>query len=237
MAPLYLLLILLTSPASAPKPSKESLQIKSNNLAALPDTILLSYFVPTLLMSVDNPAWINSTNHQRLIALWQIFPLLTTIIHYILTRFWFSDRYQQLTGNYHFDALSIRPYIVATSAGTYLLPILMSMYRGTFIDSFVPYSLRHSATTPVADLATGVKNFLQWDIYIASVSIFVWAAYLYWEARRTINWQARNVDLMPWWKHVGIFALGGPVSGALMLQEEREKMVFEPIEGYIKRLE
>jgi hypothetical protein len=236
-APLFFFLTLVTSPASSPDPAKEFLRIESHDLAALFDTVILSYFVPTVLMSLNNPAWISTVNHQRLIALWQIFPIFTTSIHYYLTNFWFSKEDQQLTGNYHFDALSTRPYLLATSAVSFILPILMSLYHGNFIESFVPYSLQYSSSTPVPNLATGVKNFLQWDIYIASLSFIVWAALLYWEGRVKLDWKARKVQLLPMWKLLGLCVVGGPISAALLLQQEREKMVFEPIDGYVKILD
>jgi len=236
VTPLYLFLTLITSPVTSSQPPKESLLISSNHLAMLPLTIFLSYLIPTISMGLDFPQYTDLLTHQRLIALWQIFPALTTSIHYILTSLVHTkQRTQQTSEKYILDSHRLRQYILVLSVSTYILPITSSLRHHAFMKSFMPFSLEHSSTTPVLDLATGVKNFLQWDIYIASLTIFIWSFYLYWETRRQNEWRVRGVKLTAWWQLLLVLMFGGPISVAVILLDERERMVLVKSEGIEKK--
>ncbi|KAE9378932.1 hypothetical protein N431DRAFT_396820 [Stipitochalara longipes BDJ] len=86
-APLWLFAHLLTSPVSKPFPGTHAnsvLLVSSLDLKILPISISLSYLLPSILLAVPSPEYFTPETHQRFLALWQAFPLLTVLIHRIL---------------------------------------------------------------------------------------------------------------------------------------------------------
>ncbi|CZT52940.1 uncharacterized protein RSE6_14350 [Rhynchosporium secalis] len=82
--PIWLFIHLLTSPVAKPYPGTHSntvLLASAWDLRILPISITLGYIVPTILMGLSSPSIVSPVTHQRLIALWQPFPLWTVLIH------------------------------------------------------------------------------------------------------------------------------------------------------------
>lgn len=215
-APLWLFAHLLTSPVSKSFPrthAKSVLLVSSLDLKVLPIAITLSYLVPSILMALPSE-YVTIGTHQRLLALWQVFPLLTVIIHRLI--YFFVDHLSNyfflvdpnnhppipLGTSYLHNAKHTYRFVLALCITTHLPILFLTLFPAFFLRSpspldplsesplltlvsqtpstvFIPKSLPHFGSTNTTYLASGVQNFLQWDIYIGSTAFILWAMLLY----------------------------------------------------------
>ncbi|POS70950.1 hypothetical protein DHEL01_v210657 [Diaporthe helianthi] len=82
-APVYFLIHLLTSPASSGSPTPEDLTVNPSDSTLLLHHTVLSFVVPTVLMSLPSPSVLPAGAHYMWLAMWQVFPITDTIYHYI----------------------------------------------------------------------------------------------------------------------------------------------------------
>jgi len=209
--PLWLFIHLITSPVSKPFPGTRAnsvLLISPLDLRILPLSITLSYLLPSILMALPSPYYTSPETHQRLLALWQAFPLLTILIHRILrsttsrltTYFFPRDQNTRPPtpqgASYLANAKHVYRFVLTLCITTHI-PIILLTFLPT---SLFPTSLSAPSalvtlasqspssvfapyfpllSTRVPDLAKGVQTFLQWDIYIGSTAFVLWATFLY----------------------------------------------------------
>ncbi|KAK0126823.1 hypothetical protein ONS95_008402 [Cadophora gregata] len=216
--PIWLFIHLLTSPVSKPFPGTQStsvLHISSLDLGILPVSITLSYILPTFLMGLEYPHTVSTLTHQRLIALWQPFPLWTVLIHFHLkttfqtlfpstststTNTGSSSRSQSSPGiTYLNTANHVYRFILALCLVTHLPILVLSLLPPTFIPSTYPTLQTRSQQTPsaiyipyfpstshkVSSLAEGVHTFLIWDVYVGSFAFLLWGILMYRNATTT----------------------------------------------------
>jgi hypothetical protein len=208
--PLWLFAHLITSPVSKPFPSTHAnsvLLISPLDLRILPLSITLSYLLPSILMALPSPYYFHPTTHQRLLALWQAFPLLTILIHRLLrstthslTTYFFprdpNARPPTPQGaSYLANAKHVYRFVLTLCIATHLPIILLTLLPTSLFPSSLTTPsmlLTLASQTPSSvflpyfpvpstrvDLAKGVQTFLQWDLYIGSVAFVLWATLLY----------------------------------------------------------
>lgn len=203
--PLFLFIHLLTSPVAKPFPSTHAssvLLVSSYDLAILPFSILLGYVIPSLLMVFPGSSTISSPTHQRYIAFWQAFPLWTMIIQWtgkwMLTRLlgpsnMGSTPKSSPSGTYLISVRRIYAMALFFCLATALPALFLSIVPPSLISESWPIPAQMAETTltavfipklpipgtPIRDLADGVHNFLQWDLYIASAAGLLWAILLH----------------------------------------------------------
>jgi len=206
--PIYLLIHLITSPVAKPFPgtyANSVLLIPSLDLKILPLSIILSYGVPAILMGLDAPSQVSGATHQKLIALWQPFPIWTILIQWTLRSFFqfigtkltAKDSKQPpapLGASYLSNAKYVYRFLLTICVITHLpvlllalvpassipdtLPKLATYANLNFLDVYVPYfpfPLSHR----VSDLASGSLAFLQWDLATGSTALLLWSILLY----------------------------------------------------------
>jgi hypothetical protein len=215
--PLWLFAHLLTSPVSKPFPGTHAnsvLLVSSLDLKILPIAIILSYLVPSILMALPSEEYVTIETHQMLLAFWQIFPLLTIIIHrvlysvtnYVSNYFFPADPHNRppipLGTSYLHNAKQVYRFVLILCITTHLPILLLTLLPASSLPSlspldplsksplitlvsqtpstvFIPQSLLKFGNTTTPNLASGVQNFLQWDIYIGSMAFILWAMLLY----------------------------------------------------------
>jgi hypothetical protein len=209
-APLWLFVHLITSPVSKPFPGTHAnsvLLISPLDLRILPLSITLSYLLPSILMALTSPYYFHPTTHQRLLALWQAFPLLTILIHRLirstthrLTTYFFprdlNSRPPTPQGaSYLANAKHVYRFVLTLCITTHIPIILLTLLPTSLFPSSIsaPSALLTLASqnpssvflpyfpfpSTRVDLAKGVQTFLQWDIYIGSMAFVLWATLLY----------------------------------------------------------
>ncbi|KAH7417676.1 hypothetical protein BKA64DRAFT_658555 [Cadophora sp. MPI-SDFR-AT-0126] len=208
--PIWLFIHLLTSPVSKPSPGTQAnsvLLISPWDLRILPASITLSYIVPTILMGLDFPSTVSTLTHQRLIALWQPFPLWTVLIHFILkltlqsvSTIFSSSTENDITSSktplgttYLNSAKHVYRFILTLCMLTHLPILILSLIPASLIPPTFPTLHTRSQQTPltiyipylplsshkVSSLTEGVHTFLLWDVYIGSFAFLLWGILLY----------------------------------------------------------
>ena len=152
-APLWLFAHLLTSPVSKPFPGAHAssvLLVSSLDLKILPISITLSYLLPSILMALPSPEFFTPETHQRLLALWQAFPLLTVLIHRIvhsttnrLTHYFFpTDPHSRpptpLGTSYLHNTQHIYRFVLTLCTLTHLPVLLLALFPATLLPSLSP---------------------------------------------------------------------------------------------------
>lgn len=275
--PMYLFIHLLSSPVAKQFPGTHAnsvLLISSLDLTILPLSITLSYIVPSLLMGLFSPDIVTAVRHQQYIAFWQPFPIWTVIIHWILRMIWQyttsrcskDDPGQRpptpLGASYLGTAKHVYRFILTLCTITHVLVLLITLLpswivlgysptlsflaRHNFIDVFVPYFPLPSHK--VTSLGDGVLTFLQWDLYVGSAALLLWAIVLYRNATtektivdpntslpiyRELLSGEREEDAKLWrkilWKIGGWMLVSGPMGALASLLWERDTIVRQKI--------
>lgn len=231
--PLYLILHLLTSAHDDPT----GLAVAAEDVVALPWAATMAFLVPMLLMALPSPSLLPPSVHYGWNAVWQVFPVLQTLYHYllkeILVRAPIGRPHVKTDHLYRFvltitvvsqSALLAVALLLSTTTTTALL------FQGT-VDLprvLIPYWPWNS---PVLDEAiwrgtgTGlpalVQLFLQWDIYSGGLALLVWAVHSYHvTGEPSFLWNV--VPKVAFWT-----ALGGPVGAATVLLWERDAILLQ----------
>ncbi|KAG4416901.1 hypothetical protein IFR04_009979 [Cadophora malorum] len=249
--PIWLFIHLLTSPISKPFSGTHSnsiLLISPLDLRLLPFSVTLSYIVPTILMALDYPSTVTTLTHQRLIALWQPFPLWTILVHYTLkttlstlssssntTKNNTTSRLQSSPGTtYLKTAKHIYRFTLTICILSHLPILLLSLLPPTLIPSTYPSLHTMSQESPlsvyippfpspsskISSLAEGVHTFLIWDVYIGSFAFLLWGMLMYRNAvREKVAWMGLLGKVGVW------CVLGGPIGALTVLLRERDGLV------------
>jgi hypothetical protein len=200
--PVFLFLQLLTSPLLG----SHDLPVPSTELAMLPVSILLGFVLPTWLMTHPERlgAEIASPTHQRLIALWQAFPLWTVLI--LRVGKWLIDQFSDKSPRIQWAPSSIRREYLRAVKPVYILLFLLAftthlfalvrctpffeVLRGawpsiagvtssSFSNAFIPRTPLVGPEYRYDTLMEGVHNLLMWDVYIGSLATLIWGTVVY----------------------------------------------------------
>jgi hypothetical protein len=196
ITPAFLALHLWTSP-TVDRPGVENLWIDPNQLAALPVSVVLGLFVPSVAMALPAPSVISISQKQSLIAFWQAFPLWIYVVQQIVATLISvvapSDSKStspDKNGAFLQNLRWVYMFGIGCSAwghiGTWSISLLAMIFPQLFAPGvakiFHPSSVFLN-TSPFSGakadgLAEGSKWFLQWDLLIGSAAMLLWAIVL-----------------------------------------------------------
>jgi hypothetical protein len=240
--PAFLALYLWTSPA-VERPSVENLWIDPNQLAALPVSLLLGLFVPSIAMSLPAPSVISISQKQSLCAFWQAFPLWVYFVQQavvmLISMVAPADSkptpveknkafVKSLNGVYMFGiGCSTLGHI-----GTWSISLLAMLSPGLFasgVDELLHPSNVFLNTSPfsgakAANIADGVKWFLQWDLLVGSAAMLLWAIALRVQAETVRS--SLSAYLSQFTFLLLVSAVIGPSGAAVMALWARDELVF-----------
>lgn len=235
--PTYCAVHLLISPTALSEPSQiqeSSVRPRDDpTLSTLPWSILCGYILPAVMMSLPG---FSPQVHQRLVAVWQVFPIWIWMLQYIFGQ---ASRLRvrgprQLTSRTSqtrtIDLESLnRLYRFAFALATLThditlglialvqcFPALIATSSGhavTFQDVFLPPNFRTG--TQISDMVQGAHGFFQYDQYVGSIAVIVWVMTLRFNAR------SKSMSARQWVKLasevVGYVLLAGPAGALVML--------------------
>lgn len=193
IAPAFLALHLWTSPTAA-KPTVENLWVDPNQLAALPISVVLGLFVPSLAMALPAPSVVSIAQKQTLTAFWQAFPLWIYVVQQVVVTLislvaLADSKSTTLEKN---DAVLrglrwAHMFGIGCSAwghiGTWSISLLAMFFPQLFAPgvaevlhpSHVFLNALPWSGAKAANIAEGAKWFLQWDLLIGSTAMLLWA--------------------------------------------------------------
>ena len=244
--PLWVALYLSTSPLVRPTAANISTHIGSTT--AIPISLALGYFIPSILMSLPAPSMIDFETKQSLIALWQPFPVWVAILQQIFGRTFGSFGYtaKENSGS---TLNTLRPVYLSlvifaayTHAETFTIIMISTLfpslfasgYVGVFSPSkvFLPEGFTGSAR--VQNVGSGLHEFLKYDEIIGSTAVILWVAFLYVQA------DSRRKAFNKWPQLVlaigSLTVLAGPGGCAVALMWARDELVLSRGSSEQKRL-
>lgn len=210
--PLYSLLHILTSPVAKQFPGRHAtrvLLIPDMDLKILPLSLALGYIMPGVLMLLPAPDILSVAVHQKMIALWQPFPIWSMLTHWTLKalgNFISShmlpsniERKPRSQGQSYLAWVNIAYYFILLICCTTHLPVLFialcpvylipnhfprvaDFAMETFASVYVPYIPYLAGSRPTS-FETCTKNFLQWDVYIGATGLLLWGGFMFQNAR------------------------------------------------------
>jgi hypothetical protein len=193
ITPAFLALHLWTSP-TVNRPNVENLWIDPNQLAALPVSVVLGLFVPSVAMALPAPSVISIAQKQSLAAFWQAFPLWIYVVQQVVatlismvapsdSKSTSPDKNRAFLQNLRW----VYMFGIGCSAwghiGTWSISLLAMFSPQLFAlgvaEIFHPSSIFLNASpfsgAKAASIAEGSKWFLQWDLLIGSAAMLLWA--------------------------------------------------------------
>lgn len=242
VVPAFLAVHLWTSP-TVDSPSVENLRIDPNQLVALPISLVLGLFVPSLAMSLPAPSVISISQKQSLAAFWQAFPLWIYIVQQVVTTLISTvapaeSKSTPAEKNRAFFQSAQWAYMfgIGCSAwghvGTWSISLLAMLFPQLFAtgmaELLTPSNVFLNASpfsgARAADIAEGSKWFLQWDLLIGSASMLLWAITLRVQAETTRSSLPAYISQFVFLLLVS--AVIGPSGAAVVAVWTRDELVF-----------
>ncbi|KAK3358498.1 hypothetical protein B0T24DRAFT_685574 [Lasiosphaeria ovina] len=193
--PLYFALYLWRSPlaflsASTTAASQaEKLSMDPVKVRAVTGALTLGYVVPTLLAALPAPSVVSLDTQQLFLAMWQFFPAQVAawqlVLEAVVSRLALVNDSAGATPVARLRySRRVFPYILGITAALHLAivsAVAVPWLRSGAIPvdlqaAFVPMSV--SAPRPIAALAEGSLNLLQYDLYCASGAALLLVSYL-----------------------------------------------------------
>lgn len=232
--PTWLIMHLLTSPISSSAVTATDLSVDAADLWSLPLDLIAAYIVPTIMIALPSPGLVSASFHYTWNVIWQFFPALQSIYHWVCTRLVAPSRnvkittktiYRLVLGVSILSQFAIYAHVFSSVPPT--------DWARTLGQVFLPYWAWNSPVvgeeaTQVAGgqgLADLVKLFLQWDVYSGCMALVVWACHVYLVALPDKT--KRLHVLLPG----GVFQvafyllLGGPAAAAAKLLWARDEIL------------
>ncbi|KAB8227331.1 uncharacterized protein BDW43DRAFT_316918 [Aspergillus alliaceus] len=197
-----------------------------SDLGSFPLSIILGYILPLSLAALAAPTVIAYDTKQQIIALWQGWPLYTSLLMGIsrwLTHAQLPQPPQLKVACVFALACSTAghlAFLCVTALGGYPKdPIhLTGIYSRRVYLPPAPWG-----ETQVTSLETGVLRFLQWDYTLSALAMLFWTVAVYYRATRRRNRRS------PWVLLMGRVVVGtiflGPCSVAIVLYWETIALV------------
>lgn len=233
--PLYLTLQLWTSPKVSGV-QRDTILVHPLQAKLVPYSILLGYILPVVMLLLPSPFVISLEQKQTWLAMWNVFPVVVTLIHFVLSTIG--------------GAISSRPkYTAYTNDGT--LSSTRQVYAFAFALATITHIVSWSVSLTsllfpalyspsiVADLhparvflpivsyeytkwPLGIHKLLQWDNFVGSTAVLVWAAALLSNAYQV---SGNKLHLPLVLKLLGLSITSGFVGAAAVLQWERDEVL------------
>ncbi|KAK4213452.1 hypothetical protein QBC37DRAFT_422913 [Rhypophila decipiens] len=252
--PIWLALHLFLSRTAKAKTLTPS-TIAADPVAAkiLPLCVFLGFGIPTIAMGLPSPDVLSAPAHYAWVAIWQLFPVLQSLVLMIL-RPLFSSRYSTTDSRKALE--SVYMAILGLAVMSHMTVLIMALVPASAIPNslagslpsgllerfkevdlykaFVPIwpgnpptidpaSVKVIPTDWMAPLAT---HFLQWDVYCGNLAVLLWAGFLYYAASYSSS-TSSGVSGIVVVKSLGWLVFGGPVAAATYLLWERDDGVYQ----------
>lgn len=233
--PIYLALSVFSSAKTV---GYENIMVDTADLEVLSLTSVVTYFVPTFMMVLPALGVLSQRGNYFVIALWQPFPLYSSIVQPILKKaLQASDWKPKETANELERSLRrVYRFIIALGAGVHIITLAIALAShlvpGMPTISAAKILLPTSLTDPpIAKLMEApvsksaqmqiVGNFLRWDIFCACASFVVWAAYQKSRANTTATVSQTILQVAFW------TVVGGPLTPAAVLLRDRDMAIIK----------
>ncbi|KIW11669.1 hypothetical protein PV08_10971 [Exophiala spinifera] len=238
IVPLYVTIYLFTSPLVTPGTplTPSALAVDEGVLSALPVGVLLGYIVPSVAMSLPDPAMISQSAKVLAIVVWQLFPVWTNLITFVVEALLgpsttrrpsepetLKNQLPRLKTVYKLAMAVSVPVHIATwtlSLSTVLFPAL---FTPATVEAFHPLNAivppNPLAESKAPSVAQGAVWFLQYDYLITSFVYVFWAVVGRYGKLGGFGFTSL-LDV------IGRCAIMGPISTALHLLQERDEIVF-----------
>ncbi len=183
-APLYLLAHVVTSP-TASTPTSQIVTVSNAVLLSIIPSISIGMILPTILMSLPTPTYLQYATKANLVLLWQFFPLWTSILCVGLSQ-WLSTRQFTLNASTlrktvyssaitlssvaHIAALTIS--VTAAIVPSMYNPVYVRELKGAYLD-FPPWPIQ--SATQASSIAEGALWFIQYDYILTSWAFLFWS--------------------------------------------------------------
>lgn len=222
------------------EPSASVLPVSLAGLTTLPWSLTVGYILPIVLMCVPG---LSTGTHQAFVALWQGFPLWIIICQYMFRLLLRGDpadtSRQGRIGQRTLTKYGLRTaysFAFAGAAFTHLVtmslvatPLLFPvLFSAATVEGFHPVHVfvppPFWSSTPV-DMIEGVLHFLQYDQYVGSLGVLLWASVVSINTRRYATGRASWTRVLL--KVVILTAFVGPGAAALALLWERDETLLD----------
>lgn len=242
--PLFLVVHLSTSPTVSSM-AVADVSVEVSDILSIPIALIFGYALPTVLMSLPAPSFLDFATKQDLMAFWQFFPVWVSLLQLsaaFLIRFigarMTADRKSDLEGKVSIKTLrSLYLLLIATAAVSQISTssivviselfssLFASQYAGTMTFSrvFIPQAITPS--TKMSSISDGAFMLLQYDECIGSLSVALWAAVLLAQSRNTRRMSENYVTSFIY--GTIILALTGPLGFAVACVWARDELVYK----------
>ncbi|MCJ1243263.1 hypothetical protein MMC30_000460 [Trapelia coarctata] len=237
--PLLSAVHLLTSPTTTP--TRANTAIKAADSLSILVAMMGGYILLSILVALPMPSVISYDQKQIVMVIWQTFPILVSILQYILTEtlaFFISRTTSGPTGSsvdHDMEALRFLYSFFMLAAGvTHIHAWSLSLTASILPRLFTPNAakaLRYSnafvpaATDPStknSSFAVGVTLLLQWDEIIGVSAFFLWTLVLYIQAKKQ---REQPLTLRLFLQLIIGTTIAGPTTGAAALMWARDELV------------
>ena len=242
--PLFLVVHLSTSPTVSSM-AVTDFSVEFADILSIPIALTFGYALPTVLMSLPAPSFLDFATKQDLMAFWQFFPVWVSLLQLstaFLIRFigarMTADKRAEPEGKASIETLRSIYILLIVAAGvsqTSTLSIVViselfsslfaSQYAGimSFSRVFIPQAI--TTSTKMSSISDGAFMLLQYDECIGSLSVALWAALLLAQSRNTRRISESLVTSFMY--GTIILALTGPLGFAVACVWARDELVYE----------
>lgn len=238
--PVYCGVHLLVSPTALSDPSQLRNSIRPRDdltLSTLPWSILCGYILPATMMSIP---YTSPKCHQYLVALWQVYPVWIVTFQFLFHKaFRFFSIPQRLKiktsciGALDSEGMNHAyrfAFALAALTNCITLGLIFSVqwfptpiaasngHTITLKEVFVPSNFR--IESQISDMVQGAHGFFQYDQYVGSSAIIIWAMTLRFNERNGFMSARHWVQLA--FEIFGYILVAGPTGALVMLLWTRD---------------
>jgi hypothetical protein len=217
------------------KPKAVDITPDTRAAKAVPFTVLIGFALLSIIAALPAPSFF--TYHQKLgvMALWQVFPIWTSLLQQVFKRLLPSSNLTKDQRNSVTSLRRVYGFALVSALIVRIATTAVALLSFLFPHVFVPAYAQHFSLTalyapfipnPAVKLSTigeGVSAFLKWDETIGSGALLLWAAFLFlqkWSPRTASDWVKALVG------SVGVLVVSGQVGLAVVLVWIRDEIVF-----------
>lgn len=249
--PLYLFVHLSTSPTTASTDPTLFL-IEPIDLASVVISLILSYILLLILVALPAPSLLSFDQKQIVLAIWQLFPVWTELLHQgtvlLLRNVMSQDKTSKpVTATNRRDPpkmgglRSVYIFLVFIAGSTHIatltlmatskwFPRLFAIgYEGVFNPSKVFWPVAASTSIKMSSIGSGILMMIQYDAIISSLAIVLWAVFLFTNAMsQKKKFETAYVFIFDF---ITLTALLGPMGYTVVCIWARDEMIFEDQKG------
>ena len=244
ISPLYLFVHASTSPTTT-STDPRLFRVTTVEIASIMISLILTYILPSVLVALPAPSILSFNQKQIVLAIWQMFPLWVEILYQgtslLLGKFLPKEKAVTVTDRRNtawiVELRSLYIFLVFIAGSTHIatmtlmatskwFPHLFAIeYRGVFNPSKVFWPVAASTSITLPSIVSGTTLLLQYDEFISSLAIVVWAVFLFAKVMsRKKKFETTYVFMFDF---ITFIALLGPLGCAVICIWARDELIFE----------